>query len=217
VHVVYPGILLDGYAPAEAPPEPPVLGYLARMRPAKGLGLLAEAYVLLRRRERIPGLRLHVAGSCTAGDREFVREVRARLEQAGVADRVEFHANLDRDAKIAFLRGLSVLSVPTTYGESFGLYVIEALAAGVPVVQPRHAAFPEVIEATGGGLLCEPDEAESLAQRIEELLADPARARAMGLRGREVVRARFSVGEMVRGTLDVFRQALAARSATGGA
>jgi glycosyltransferase involved in cell wall biosynthesis len=69
---------------------------------------------------------------------------------------VEFCPNLDRPAKLAFLHSLTVFSVPALYGEAFGLYVIEALAAGVPVVQPRTAAFPELLEATGGGLLCDP-------------------------------------------------------------
>ena len=57
-----------------------------------------------------------------------------------------------------FLQGLDVLSVPTTYREPKGLYVLEALANGVPVVQPRHGSFPELIEATGGGLLVNPDD-----------------------------------------------------------
>src|SRR5438876_33858 len=83
-----------------------------------------------------------------------------------------------------FLQGLSAFSVPATYGESFGLYVIEALAAGVPVVQPNHAAFPELIEATGGGVLCEPDDPHALAAALAELLRDPAAARAIGARGR---------------------------------
>src|SRR5207248_8307497 len=127
---------------------------------------------------------LHVAGSMTASDRPFVERLRARLAAAGLEDEVQFLPNLSRDAKIAFLHSLSALSVPATYGESFGLYVIEALAAGVPVVQPRHASFPELLELTGGGLLCEPDDPASLAGAVEQLLADPEAARAMGELGR---------------------------------
>src|SRR5439155_11335242 len=110
----------------------------------------------------------------------------------GLENDVEFLPNVERAGKIAFLQSLSVLSVPATYGESFGLYVIEALAAGVPVVQPRHAAFPELIEATGGGVLCEPDDPQSLAAAIADLLRDPGAARAMGARGQQVVREKFS-------------------------
>ena len=82
--------------------------------------------------------------------------------------------------------------------------MIEALAAGVPVVQPRHASFPELIEATGGGLLCEPDDPEALAVAVEELLRDPAAARAMGARGREAVWERFNVARMAADMMKVF-------------
>src|SRR5439155_23553202 len=124
----------------------------------------------------------------------------------GLENDVEFLPNVERAGKIAFLQSLSVLSVPATYGESFGLYVIEALAAGVPVVQPRHAAFPELIEATGGGILCEPDDPEALALAVEELLGNPEAARAMGARGREAVLERFNVTRMAEGTMRVFEQ-----------
>jgi glycosyltransferase involved in cell wall biosynthesis len=206
VHVVHNGILLDGYAPAPAPPDPPAIGYLARLCPAKGLATLVEAYIILRKNNRIPNLKLRVAGSMTTADKSFVERLRAQLAAAGLVEEIQFLPNLDRDEKIAFLRGLSVFSVPATYGESFGLYVIEALAAGVPVVQPRHASFPELIEATGGGVLCEPDDPESLAAAIEELIRDPEAARRMGARGMEAVRERFSVARMAEGVTQVFER-----------
>jgi glycosyltransferase involved in cell wall biosynthesis len=211
LHVVYNGILLDGYEPAPAAPDPPVLGFLSRMCPPKGLATLVEAYLLLRKNERLHGLKLHVAGSMTAADEAFVEHLRSRLTAAGVADDVQFLPNVSREGKIAFLRGLSVLSVPATYGESFGLYVIEALAAGVPVVQPRHAAFPELIEATGGGTLCDPDDPAALAAALEALLADPSTARALGARGRAAVLQHFSVECMAEGVLRVFEQVLSVK------
>src|SRR5207249_1434707 len=89
-------------------------------------------------------------------------------------------------------------SVPATYGESFGLYVLESLASGVPVVQPRHAAFPELLEKAGGGILVEPDNVNALADGIELLFLDPAKARKVGLQGREAVLDYFSVGRMAQ-------------------
>ncbi len=99
-----------------------------------------------------------------------------------------FSPNPNRAEKIAFLSGLTVLSVPATYGEAFGLYVLEALAAGVPVVQPRHGAFPEILAATGGGILCEPNDPRALADAFESLLLDPTQARALGEQGQIAVR-----------------------------
>jgi len=162
----------------------------------KGLSTLVEAYLLLRQRGRLKGLRLHVGGSLGPSDEPYVDALRTRLQAAGVLGDAEFHPNLERDAKLAFLRSLKVFSVPARYGEAFGLYLIEALAAGVPVVQPRHAAFPEIIEATGGGVLCEPGSPEVLATAIEGLVVDPAKARALGEAGRRAVFQEYSIGRM---------------------
>ncbi|MHC5002369.1 MAG: glycosyltransferase family 4 protein [Planctomycetota bacterium] len=198
LHVVYNGIDLDGVEPAphRAAAEPPTIGYLARMCRDKGLPVLVDAFCALRRDGRHPDARLHVAGVMLKEDRPLVKKLRRRLRDAGLLDDVTFSPNIDRDEKWRFLRSLSVLSVPATYGESFGLYVIEALAAGVPVVQPRHGAFPELIEATGGGLLCEPDDASSLAEGLATVLADADRARALGERGRQAVHDRFTSDRM---------------------
>jgi len=120
---------------------------------------------------------------------------------------VEFHPNLDRAAKLDFLRQLSIFSVPALYGEAFGLYVIEAMAAGVPVVQPRTAAFPELVNATGGGILCAPGNSEALADAIEGLLLAPERRAALGRAGALAIFEKFSAEAMARGCLRVFEEA----------
>ena len=186
-----------------ADPPIPRIGFLARMCRDKGLHTLVEAFVLLSRRGRVEGARLALAGTLLAEDRGFVDEQRASIARAGLESQVDFLPDITRAEKVRFLDSLALLSVPATYGESFGLYVIEALAAGVPVVQPRHGAFPELIEATGGGVLCEPDDPASLAQALEDLLLDPDRARELAERGRRVALERFDVEHMARGVADV--------------
>jgi glycosyltransferase involved in cell wall biosynthesis len=173
------------------------------MCPEKGLDTLVEGYLLLRQRGRVGQLKLRVGGSCGPADEAFVNSMRERLAARGLLGDAEFHPNVDRAGKLAFLRSLSVFSVPARYGEAFGLYVIEVLAAGVPVVLPRLAAFPELIEATGGGILCAASDPQALAEAIEALLLDPARARALGEAGRDAVRERFSADAMARALVDV--------------
>ncbi len=73
-------------------------------------------------------------------------------------------------------------------------------------MQPRHAAFPEIVESTGGGLIAEPT-AAALAAAIEELLFNPARARALGEAGQRAVLQRFSVQRMAEDVLNVYREA----------
>jgi glycosyltransferase involved in cell wall biosynthesis len=169
----------------------------------KGLDTLVEAYILLRQRGQVKDLKLKIGGGCGPGDEPFVAGLRERLSQAGVVANVEFHPNLDRKAKVEFLKSLTVFSVPALYGEAFGLYLIEAMAAGVPVVQPRSGAFPELVEATGGGVICEAGDVTALADAIEELLLNPQRASALGDSGRRAIQERFSAEAMAKETVRV--------------
>ena len=190
------GIRLDGYGPTDAPDNPPVLGFFARMCKDKGLDTLVQSFLLLKHREKTKHLRLKIGGGLGTADEPFIRRLKARLKQHGCSDAAEFCPNLSRKEKIAFLRQLTVFSAPALYGESFGLYVLEALAAAVPVVQPRHAAFPEILDATQGGILCEPRDPKALADGVESLLLNPKKAREMGERGRQAVCQNYSVNAM---------------------
>jgi len=199
LEVVYNGINLDGYAPAASgPPQTPVIGFLARMHPTKGLEALVDAFIRLKTGGRCAGARLRVAGGQTPEDAVFVGRLQERLRAAGCGECAEFLPNLDRAEKQAFLRTLSVLSVPATYGESFGLYLLEALASGVPVVQPASGAFPELVEATGGGFIYPTGGAEALAAALETALADPAKLAALGRCGMQAVHERFTSETMAR-------------------
>ena len=100
--------------------------------------------------------------------------------------------NVTREQKLAALGEMSLFSVPALYGESFGLYLLEAQAAGLPVIQPKHAAFPELLEHLGGGILYDPAHPEAAADAIETLIKDPERARELGARGRAAVAERFT-------------------------
>ena len=82
---------------------------------------------------------------------------------------------------------------------------LEALACGVPVIQPRAGAFPEVLESTGGGVLFEPNEPEPLAEAAAPLLLDPEKARALGLEGREKVFERFDSVKLAREMVEIYK------------
>ncbi|HIE26735.1 TPA: glycosyltransferase family 1 protein [Candidatus Poribacteria bacterium] len=206
VHVVYNGINLKKHEPAASLPDPPVIGYLERQCREKGLGTLVEAFVLLKRRCRVPGLKLRVAGGKTGDDEPFVQEIRQRLSEQGLSNDVEFLPNLNREEKLAFLRTLSIMSVPAEHKEAFGVYVLESLASGVPVVQPCHGAFPELLASIGGGILCEPNNPRALATAIETLLLNPQHARELGKRGRKAVLENFGVEQMAHDVVRVLEK-----------
>lgn len=210
VRVVSLGLNLEGQggARAERPEGPLVIGFLARISPEKGFHLLAEAFRQVSERAGPGKVVLRAAGYLGPKDRPYFEEVRRRIESWGLAGSFEYLGELDRAAKIRFLNGLDLLSVPTIYRESKGLSVLEALANGVPVVQPEHGSFPEIIENTGGGILFEPGSAEALASALESLMGDTARRRELGDRGREAVRRLYSDEVMARDTLTVYLSAL---------
>ncbi len=205
MRVIHNGINLDGYEPAKHPPDSPALGFFSRMCRDKGLDALVDAFIALKKNNRIPNLKLSIGGGCGPGDEPFVNELRDKLHAKALLGDVDFHPNLSRGEKQEFLRSLSVLSVPAQFGESFGFYVIEAMAAGVPVVQPRCASFPELIEITGGGITYEPADRETLAATLESFLHDPVKARKLGQAGREAVHEKFSIDTMAQGVAGLFK------------
>ncbi len=202
VYVAYTGISLDGYELRQSEPEIPTIGYLSRMCPDKGLDTLVDAFIRLKKNDKLKNARLRITGGKRVDDEIFLNRIREQLRSCGLIDDVEFLPDFNYNSKLAFLRSLSVLSVPEKQPVAYGLYVLEALAAGVPVVQPASGVFPELLEMTGGGVLCEPNNAVALASAMEPLLLEPDYARQLGKRGRDAVFEKFNieqtVNEMVR-------------------
>ncbi|HET9358893.1 MAG TPA: glycosyltransferase family 4 protein [Vicinamibacterales bacterium] len=214
--VVPLGISLTGYTrrdPGGSRDEYRV-GYFARIAPEKGLSVLADAYVRFRRRVGTARVKLEVAGYMSPNDAAYLEESRAVLAKAGLADEFAYHGELDRDAKLAFLQGLDVLSVPATYDEPKGVFLLEAMASGVPVVQPRRGTFTEVVEKTGGGLLVAPDDPEALAEGLHAVWKDRNLAARLAQCAAEGIRAHYTIARSADRILEVY-ESLGRRAATG--
>jgi glycosyltransferase involved in cell wall biosynthesis len=182
----------------------PRIGYLARLAPEKGLHVLAEAFIELAKRDA--NVRLEIAGWLGKQQHEYWQAIEQRFASAGVSDRVHYWGSVDRGGKLEFLRNIDVLSVPATHFEPKGLFVLEALAAGVPVVLPDHAAFPELIERLGGGYLVAPEDPVALADRLQNVLADLPAARALGAQGREQVLQHSTTAHEARRLAEILQQ-----------
>ncbi len=210
IRVVPLGLNFDGYGKWDnAGLDPFTIGYLARIAPEKGLDVLCHAYRRLRCQDGLPPSRLWAAGYLAPEHRSYLAGVRTSLESWGLSEHFSYRGELDRKGKLAFLRSLSVFSVPGPYADPKGLFLLEAMAGGIPVVQPRAGAFTEIVEATGGGILVEPGSTESLAQGILELWRDPVKRRELGARGYEGVRKHYSTARMARAALAVYQSVLA--------
>jgi glycosyltransferase involved in cell wall biosynthesis len=206
IHVVWPGLNLAGYEGPrpEADGRPFTIGYFARICPEKGLHNLAEAFRVLRQMPGTPPCRLKISGWLGENNRPYFEEVHRTLAEAGLGNDLEHVECPGHADKVRFLHDIDVLSVPTTYREPKGLYVLEALANGVPVVQPRHGSFPELVEATGGGLLVTPNDPEDLARALRRLMDDPAERAKLATAGRDTVLRHFHADRMARETAGVY-------------
>jgi glycosyltransferase involved in cell wall biosynthesis len=216
IRVVHPGLNLAGHGgprPARAV-LPYQVGYFARICPEKGLHVLAEAFHILRKTPGAPPCRLLVSGWLGDSNKAYFEDIRQRIGAWGLVDDFVYTECPDHASKVRFLQGLDVLSVPTTYREPKGLYVLEALANGVPVVQPRHGSFPELVGATGGGLLVNPEDPQDLARGLQRLLEDAAHREELGQKGKEAVHRHFHAARMAFETVQVYGQYRAARSAS---
>ena len=200
------GINMDGYEqrkPFGATQDPFRIGYFARIAPEKGLHVLADAYVRFRRSGGGEA-RLEAAGYASPAHASYLDSVRETLKKAGLEREFTYHGVVDRQGKLNFLKSLDLLSVPATYDEPKGMFLLEAMACGVPVVQPRRGAFIEIVERTGGGLLVDPDSPEALAEAFRSLRESPSTMSTLGERGFRSVREHYNIGVAAARLLEVF-------------
>ena len=196
LRVVHIGVEEEAYREAPLSFNPPVIGYLSRLSESLGLGVLVDAFIQLKEDPRFKDVRLHATGGQTSDDSAFLTAAKRKLTRAGLSEYVTFLPEFGRDQRLDFLASLSLMSVPLPEGEAYGLFAVEAMASGVPLVEPRNGAFPELIEEPGAGILYEPNTVEALTEALALLLTDPQRTREMGKRARTAFFERFTIKRM---------------------
>jgi glycosyltransferase involved in cell wall biosynthesis len=212
ISVVPLGIGMQGYErrASQNPQEVFRIGYFARIAPEKGLHVLAEAYVRFRQKSVNADTRLEAAGYVAPAHLTYLEDVKRFLNASGRESEFRYHGVVDRSRKLAFLAGLDVLSVPATYDEPKGMFLLEAMACGVPVVQPRRGAFVEIVEKTGGGILVSPDDPGALADALHDLMQKRDLAARLGRSGFENVRNHYSIEVSTNQLLSVYESVLSA-------
>ena len=207
IAVIPLGINLSGHT---APPiamsnRPPTIGYFARIAPEKGFHLLVDAFIKLR--QQSDGVvKLRASGFLGPHQRAYFETAKSKLAAANLLGDFEYVPSPTMADKARFLQSLDVFSVPATFREPKGLYVLEALAHGVPVVQPSYGSFPELISATGGGVLVSPNDAVALADALANLLRDEPKRRHLGEAGKAAVQRDFNSETMARRTAEHYSQ-----------
>jgi glycosyltransferase involved in cell wall biosynthesis len=202
------------------PARPFTIGYFARIAPEKGLDRLVEAYRILRQERDVPPARLEAAGWMGADQKPYLASIEQKLRESGLAGEFKYRGELSRLDKVRFLSQLDVFSMPAPYKEPKGLSVLEAMAAGVPVVQPAHGAFAELVLRTGGGMLVAPDDPEALAEGLWQLWQDATLRAKLGQRGAAGVRQHYGIARSAERVEKVYEEAihrkLEAESSPGG-
>jgi glycosyltransferase involved in cell wall biosynthesis len=142
---------------------------------------------------------LRVGGYLGSQNQAYFESVRRQAEPLG--DAFEYIGSpSDHSQKVAFFKSIDVFSVPARFQEPKGLYALEAWANGIPVVLPNHAAFPELIASTGGGLLCSHNDAPSLAETLRQVLQDSELRQRLSRTGHQGVRQRHDMSALAEAT-----------------
>ncbi len=192
LHVVQIGVEPENYKINTPSLSPPIIGFLSRMNHENGFEIVVDAFINLKSDSRFKDAKLRLSGGMTGDDRPFINKQIKKFKKSNFFQDVEFVDDFYGEALDNFFAGLSVLTVPVIKGEAFGLYQLEAMASGIPVVQPALGAFPEVVEVTGGGVIYAPNTPEALAEKLTEVLSQPEKLIQMSVAGRKAIEEKFN-------------------------
>lgn len=191
----------------ETIPERPLnIGYISRMCESNGLEVLVDAFIILKKDPKWDQVKLVITGGSTGADDRFLKKIKGKIHKSGIQDSVDFHPDFEEEGRHEFFRKVSLISVPVLEGEAFGLYLLESMASGVPVVQPSLGAFPEIVERSGGGVVYSPNTPTQLATALSELLADPDRISALSVAGVEGVKQKFNIHQQATEIIELYKK-----------
>lgn len=204
LHTIHVGIDPANYRYHEPETTKPMIGYLSRMNEENGFALLIEAFILLRKEPDFSNVRLRVSGGYTGDDKRFINRQLKKLSKNNLENEIEFIEDYSKEGLDSFFAGLTLLSVPVLKGEAFGLYQLESLASGIPLVQPALGAFPEIISTTGGGAIYKPNTPQALADKWKELLANPERIKEMSRSGHAAIADKFNLSVLTKKIANIY-------------
>ena len=203
-HVIPLGIDPGDLMKIEKKDNYPSIGYFCRINSQNGIDKLVDAFIELKSRNSLPGLTLHISGGYTGDDRPFIADQIRKIKDSGLKSFVRIYPEFQGKSKQEFFSNIDVMSVPVRKHDGYGLYILEANAAGVPVVQPATGAFPEIVERTMGGITYTPDSVEELAESLLKILKENELRSRLGKQGREKVLAELSLEKMSEGLSKVY-------------
>lgn len=205
VYVVHLGVNPDDYPYLNARLKPRCIGYLSRMNAENGLDILIDAYIELKKEVRFDDVELHITGGWTGDDTGFMKQQKEKLHRSQTSETVHFWHEFEGEHRMKFLEKIQLLSVPVHQGEAFGIYLSEAMASGIPVVQPALGAFPEIIGTAGGGIVYQPNTPQALAEALTRLLDDQLLASQLSHEARLSVESHFNINRQAERLIKIYQ------------
>ena len=207
MHTVHSGVDVDNYEVIPVGDKKRNIGFISQMSYANGVDILVDAFIQLRKHAEFSDVSLVITGGYTGDDKKLLRGLKRKIKRNGLESSVDFHRDFDQPGRADFFRKVSLVSVPVREGPAFGLYLLEAMASGVPVVQPELGAFPEIVGTAGGGVLYPQNDPGSLADALAKLLKDPDQMNRLSKEGRKGVDEKFNIYSNTEKIIQVFRKA----------
>jgi len=206
IETLYLGVDPETYSEVSNLPRERNIGYLSRMNFDNGLDILVDAFILLKKQKGFEDVKLFMTGGSTGDDAGFIKNIKRKLMKENIYQEVDFCEDFLCDDRSMFFKKISVLSVPVRLGEAFGLYLLESMAAGVPVVQPALGAFPEIIKVSGGGMTYEPNTPEKLAEALAGILNDKKILAEKSQKGLRSVKEIFDIEIQAKKLVDLYEK-----------
>jgi glycosyltransferase involved in cell wall biosynthesis len=212
IKVVHLGVDPEVYLPHSFSVDPPVIAYLSRLNDENGLGILVDAFIQLKKDLKFKSAKLKLTGGKTKDDEKYIQKLKKKLNENNLLHDVEWIEDFRTSTLSDFFKNVTVLSVPVLQGEAFGLDLLEALACGIPIVQPALAAFPEIVEKSGAGVVYSPNTPEALAGKLSNVLLDQNVLKQMSKNGRKAVEDNFNIRYSLEKFTEVYKEVLNARN-----
>lgn len=204
LHTVHLGVDPADYPFENARKKPRSIGFLSRMNAENGFDILIDAFVLLKKEARFSDVKLELSGGWTGYDTAYLNEQKKKLAQQNLLQQVRIWDEFEGEHRMKFFKEIQLLSVPVRNGEAFGIYLSEAMASGIPVVQPKLGAFPEIVGTAGGGFIYQPNTPETLAVALIQLLDEPEKIGTLSTEARKSVENHFDINRQAEKMINVY-------------
>lgn len=193
VKTIHLGVDTKDYQYHSTVGKPRNVGYISRMCHKDGFDIVVDAFINLKKKSGFEDVKLIATGGSTGDDAKFLKEQKMKLKANNLLDYFEISPDFEGKSVNDFFKKVIIVSVPVRIGEAFGMYQLESMASGVPVVQPALGAFPEIIELSGGGVTYMPNSPEKLSDTWAELLNDPEKLEQLSRAGYKGTEKHFNI------------------------